>query len=251
MIIAGEIYAIWLREVKKLLADKLALTVGIVLPFLVITILGAGVDSFVKLEISGLNYTSFLGPGIIALWAMSGALGIGNSFIEDKQGFIKELLVAPISRVSILLGKVFSEMSFTLGVTLMATFFFLHYIGAFSFSTIAKSVFIMILIAFGFYGFGLIMGLISKKAKSYQLFSGLIITAIIFLSGVFFPAQNLPSWMKAAFVVNPLTYGVDALRQVMTGYSEFGLFYDLIVLTAFGLVIVTAGTYLFSKTSTQ
>lgn len=249
--IADEIYAIWLREVKKLLADKLALAVGIVLPFLVIIIIGAGVDSFVKLEISGLNYTSFLGPGIIALWAMSGALGIGNSFIEDKQGFIKELLVAPVSRASILLGKVLSEMSFTLGITLIATFFFLHYIGTLSLITTAKAALIMILIALGFYGFGLIMGLIFKKAKSYQLFSGLIITAIIFLSGIFFPAQNLPIWMKTAFVVNPLTYGVDALRQVMTGYSEFGLFYDLIVLAVFGLVMVTAGTYLFSKTSTQ
>lgn len=249
--IAGEIYAIWLREMKKLLANKLALVVGVVLPFLVIIVIGSGVDSFVKLEISGLNYTSFLGPGIIALWAMSGALGIGNSFIEDKQGFIKELLVAPVSRVSILLGKVLSEMLFTLGLTLIATVFFLYYIGAFSFGTITKAVLIMILIAFGFYGFGLIMGLIFKKAKTYQFFSGLIITAIIFLSGVFFPAQNLPSWMKAAFAINPLTYGVDALRHVMTGYSEFGLFYDVIVLTVFGLVMVTAGTYLFSKTSTQ
>lgn len=249
--IAGEVYAIWLREMKKLLADKLALAVGTVLPFLVIIIIGSGVDSFVKLEISGLNYTSFLGPGILALWAMSGALGIGNSFIEDKQGFIKELLVAPVSRASILMGKVLSEMSFTLGLMLIATIFFLHYIGAFSFGTIAKAALIMILIAFGFYGFGLIMGLILKKAKTYQLFSGLIITAIIFLSGIFFPAQNLPAWMKAAFIVNPLTYGVDALRQVMTGYAEFSLLFDVVILAIFGFIMVTVGTYLFSRTSTQ
>ena len=247
----SDIHAIWMREVKKALVDKPTLLIGTVFPILFILIFGAGVDSFVNIAIPGINYTRFFGPGMIALWAMASAQGIGNSIIEDKHGFIKVLLVAPISRTSIFIGKILGEMTFALGSTFLTAIFFLTYTHALSPLRIILSLAFILLIAFGFYGLGLLMGTLFLKSKGYQIAAGIVTTVFIFLSGIFFPAQNLPAWMKLAVAINPLTYGVDALRTVMIGYGEIGLLFDLAVLLAFGCSMIVLGSFAFRRIATK
>jgi ABC-2 type transport system permease protein len=242
-----EIYAIWLREVKKFLTDKWHLLFSIAWPIFLIFVIGVGIDSFVDVESLGMSYKNFLGPGVIALFSMSGAMTIGNSIIEDKKGYIKELLVSPISRFSIFVGKVLGEMTLNFALTLIVVVFFLIWIESLTFVAVAWAFLFMVLIAFGFYGLGLVLSFLFNKAKSYNLIAGVLITIIIFFSGAFFPIKGLPAWMKAISYINPLTYGVDGLREVMAGSSKFGLMTNLIFLVIFSIVMIFLGSYSFKK----
>jgi len=240
-----EIYTIWLREIKKALSDKWELIIGIGWPLFLIFVIGIGIDSFVDLKNFGVSYTELLGPGVIAILAMSGAMYIGNSIIEDKKGFIKELLVAPISRYSIFIGKVVGEMTINFSATLIIIIFFLAFIKALNIISLLWALIFMFLLAFGFYGFGIVLSSLFKKTKSYEIITGLIMAFMIFLSGAFFPITNLPSLLRFFVNINPLTYGVDGLRNVLIGFGEFSLAFDLSFLVIFGFIMLVLGSYLF------
>ena len=125
--------------------------------------------------------------------------------------------------------------------------FFLIWIRSLTFVAVAWAFLFMILIAFGFYGLGLILSFLFNKAKSYNLIAGVFITVIIFFSGAFFPVKGLPVWMKAISFINPLTYGVDGLREVMAGSSKFGIMPNLIFLIIFGIIMTLLGSYSFKR----
>lgn len=242
-----EIHTIWLREIKIALADKWAIAIGIGWPLFLIFIIGIGVDSFVDLKELGVSYTELLGPGVIAILSMGGAMGIGNSIIEDRKGFVKELLVSPISRSSIFIGKILGEMTINLLMALIVVILFLAFTKELTFISLIWTLGFMLLLAFGFYGFGIVLSSLFKKSKSYQIITGLVMTAMIFLSGTFFPINNLPDILRFFVNLNPLTYGVDGLRNILIGFSEFNLIFDLLVLIVFGVIMVILGSYLFKK----
>lgn len=242
-----EVYTIWLREIKKALADKWQLIISIGWPLFLIFVLGIGIDSFIDTSNMEVSYTELLGPGIIVIFVMGGSMSIGNSIIEDKKGFIKELLVAPISRSSIFIGKVLGEMTINLGTTLIAIIIFLYFIKLLTLNSALMSLLFIILIAFGFYGFGIVLSSLFKKNKSYQIISGLLVAAMVFLSGAFFPIENLPFIFKIFVLINPLTYGVDGLRTILVGFGEFGLFIDFFVLSGFAIIMLILGSCLFKK----
>ena len=246
--IQREIYAIWLREVKKALSDKWSLVVSVILPLVIIFVIGIGIDSFVNLKNLGINYTDFLGPGVIAIMSMGGALSIGHSIIEDKKGFIKEMLVAPISRASIFIGKILGEITVYFVLTLIVVLIFLTFIKSLSLVAVLWTLLFMVLIAFGFYGLGIVLSFLFSKSKTYNVINGLIMSYLIFLSGAFFPVKGLPMFLKIISLVNPLTYGVDALRNIITGYGEFNLFFNLLFLIIFGVLMVAIGSFAFKRT---
>src|SRR3989338_7620203 len=126
-----EIHTIWRREIKKAMADKGAMAMSIVGALLFIFILGIGLDSFVELKGIESKYSAFLGPGIIALMAMSGAASIGNSMIKEKESFLKELLIAPISRVSIFVGKILGQMTTDFIALIVIVLVFLEFVNPF------------------------------------------------------------------------------------------------------------------------
>jgi|SRR3989344_6129395 len=247
MTFLNEIYAIWLREIRKSLANKWEIFISILWPLFLIFVVGIGLDSFIDSGQIGVNYTELLGPGVIAILAMSSAMSIGNSIIDDRRGFIKELLVAPISRISIFLGKILGEATFDFSINLIVAFFFLLFINALNLVSMLWVLFFMLLIAFGFYGFGIVLSFLFKRARGYQVIRELIMTFIVFLSGAFFPLKNLPLIVKIFTFINPLTYGVDGLRNVLIGYSEFSLILNIISLLVFGIIMMILGSYLFQK----
>lgn len=245
----SEIHAIWRREVKKELADRASLLMGVLFPLFMIFVLGIGFDSFVKLKGIDTSYTAFLGPGIIAIMAMGGAAHVGQSMIKDKESYLKELLVAPISRTSIFIGKILGTMVIRFVMLLIIVLIFLEIIDALSFSSIIWALIFMFLIEFVFYGFNLGLGFFFKRAGTYQQFIGLVNVAIIFLSGAFFPIQNLPTAMKVFVYINPLTYGVDGLRGQLTGVHQFPLAVNVLVLVFAGIVMTGLGAFIFRKLS--
>jgi ABC-2 type transport system permease protein len=244
----NDIYTIWFRQVKKALKDKWQIAIGITWILLLIFIIGYGIDSFINLDNYDISYTEIFGSGMIAMIALQGALTIGNDLIEDKKGFIKELLVSPISRVSIFVGLIFGNMTMHLLTSTIIIVIFLAIVASIKISAILLSLLIIFLIAFGFYGFGIVFASLFKSSKSLQMVSSILIGLVVLLSGAFYPIDNLPGWIKILVSLNPLTYGVDALRYVMIGFSEYSLAHSLTVLVTFGFAMLLLGSYLFKKT---
>jgi ABC-2 type transport system permease protein len=243
----NEIYAIWLREIRKAFADKWLVVIGFALPLFLIFAIGAGIDSFVGMDELGMSYTSFLGPGIIALWVMSSALSSGNSLIEDKQGMLKLMLLAPISRMSIFVGKMLAEILISFSVMLIIVVAYLFASGTVSTFAIMKAALFMLLLAFSFYGIGLAAASMFKRAKSYQMAFGLLTMGAVIVSGIFFPIKHLPVWMKWIALANPLSYGADGLRGSLTGSSEFGLLLDAAILLSVSVAMMFLGSYAFAR----
>ncbi len=202
------------------------------------------------LSSTGFNYTQFLLPGIIAQTLLFTSIFLGISVIWDRQfGFMKEILVAPIGRISIFAGKMF-------GVGTAAMFqgiivIILGFIIGIPLTLIAvgSAIPLMILITIGLTCIGLIIASLMSSLESFGTIVTFVNMPMFFLSGALFPVTNLPSWIKWAFYINPLTYGVDSLRTVMLSgwHSLMPLYYEILIICIFDLLVVVIGTYLFSN----
>jgi len=175
----------------------------------------------------------------------------GMSVMFDKEfGFLKEILVAPVSRTSIVIGK-------ALGGTTQASIQALlilalsTFIGVKISSTLGLAgaiVLILVCIFFlgmGFAGFGISIASRLENIEGFQVVANLLVLPIFFLSGAFFPVTSLPDWMKALVDINPLAYGVDALRYAVTGLHSYALTTDLAVIIGFFVLMTVVGSILF------
>lgn len=244
----SEIATIWRRELLKFFADPGLILTCIIVPIMGILIIGFGLNKFVKIPGLEIDYLDFFGPGVIAVLSIGAAMFVGFSIIRDKEGYIKQLLVAPISRYSILIGKTLSELTtqiLTLVVSVVIILLFLK--TERGVEGIILTIVFMFLIVFGFSGFGIVISSIFKNAKSYNQIMVIIIIPIIFLSGAFFPISGLPSVLRQLVYINPLTYGVDGIRWALVGISDFSAAFNLIFLCVFAVVMFILGAFLFEK----
>ncbi len=244
-----EISAIWRRELKKFFADPGLILTSIIVPLMAILIIGFGLNRFIKIPGLEIDYLDFFGPGAIAVMSIGAAMFVGFSIIRDKQGYIKELLGVPISRYSILIGKILGEITtqlLTLVVTVAIIVFF------FSQSDrgvwgIVLTVGFMFLIVFGFAGFGIVLSSIFKHAKSYNQLMTIVLIPVMFLSGAFFPLDGFPEGWRQLTYINPLTYGVDGIRWALVGVSQFSVAFDVAFLLCFAVAMVILGAFFFEK----
>jgi ABC-2 type transport system permease protein len=221
----------------------------VVTPVLWLVIFGGGLG-FAISAATGFNYTQFLLPGIIAQTLLFTAIFLGISVIWDRQfGFMKEILVAPVSRISIFAGKMFG-----VGTAALIQGFIVIALGLIigvplSLFAISLAIPLMIIITIGLTCIGLIIASLMTSLESFGTIVTFVNMPMFFLSGALFPVTNLPSWIKWAFFINPLTYGVDALRGVMipNWQTLLPLYYDILIICAFDVVMIIIGTYLFSK----
>jgi ABC-2 type transport system permease protein len=242
------IYIMWLRQMKLFVRSKSRLVSSIVQPLFFLFILGSGfrVATFVNVE----NYMDFLAPGIIAMAIMFSSMFTGISVLWDKQfGFLQEVLVAPISRFSIIIGR-------TLGgatVALIQGFIILLISLALGvqitgIAGLVVTVLFMMLIAFTAVGFGLVLASLMEDFQGFQLIMNLIIMPLLFLSSAFFPVTSNPL-MKTISQFNPLFYMVDGLRGSLIGgmATVNSPFFDLLIVLGICIFTVGAGSFLFSK----
>ncbi|AXV37511.1 MAG: ABC transporter permease [Methanobacteriaceae archaeon] len=242
------ISALWRRELKRFVRDRARLISSIFSPVLWLVIFGGGLG--LSLSKSGFNYTQFLLPGIIAQTLLFTAIFLGISVIWDRQfGFMKEILVAPISRVSIFVGKMFGVGSAALIQGLIVIVLGIIIGVPLTLYSISLALPLMILITVGLTCIGLIIASLITSLESFGTIVTFVNMPMFFLSGALFPINNLPSWIKWAFYINPLTYGVDALRGVMiNGWQTImPIHIDLLIICSFDVVMIIIGTYLFSK----
>jgi ABC-2 type transport system permease protein len=247
------LYTLWLREVKRYVRDRVRIVSSFVQPLLWLVVFGVGIGATLGGALPGLSYQQFIFPGIIGQTLLFTSMFMGISVIWDKEfGFMKEILVAPISRFSIFLGKMVGDSTDALiqGTIVLALGLALGFqIDAVAFVVCLP---VMLLITFGLVSIGLTIASFMGSLESFGAIQSFINLPLFFLSGALFPIQNLPSWMQAVSKVNPLTYGVDALRIIILGgawqnFQVQPLFVDLAVVGVFDLIMIGIGTWAFSR----
>lgn len=247
------ILAVWYREFKVFLREKSRIVGSIVTPVLWLLIFGGGLGSSVS--ISGLNYQAFIYPGILTQSVLFSSVFFGVYIVWDRKiDFLKEVLVAPISRTSIFVGKVVGGATDSLLQSLMLLI--LGWIfGAtgvipglhLTLVSFFGALFILFIMTTSLVSIGLIVGSQMESPEGFQLISSFLIFPLFFLSGALFPINNLPAWLSPFTFLNPITYGVDALRNVVLGSAQFGLAHDLGIVAIFAVAVVLIGTYAFKK----
>jgi len=244
------IYTLWLREIKRYLRERVRIVSSFFQPILWLVVFGAGIR-FPTSGVTSLGYQEFIFPGIIGQTLLFTSMFMGISVIWDREfEFLKEILVAPISRVSIFLGKMLGASTDALiqGVIV----FSLGFVVGVPVNTITffQTLPLMLLITFGLVCIGLTIASFISSLESFGVIQSFVNLPLFFLSGALFPLSNVPGWLQWVSYVNPLTYGVDALRTVILGGSWTPLsplHYDVLVVCVFDAAMILVGTLAFSR----
>ena len=242
------IYILWLRQVKKYFRSKSRIIGSLAQPVLFLLAFGFGFGALFQ-KAGGGNYIQFLAPGIIAMSVLFTSIFTGVEIIWDRQfGFLKETLVAPVSRFEIMFGRTLGGA--TVGAIQGVIIFFLTLLVGFRPANILMLPFgllFIFLIGVLFTSLGTAIASKLEDMQGFQLIMNFLVMPIFFLSGALFPLQGLPKAMEIVTKIDPLSYGVDGLRGALTSNWIFGLATDILVLSVFAAVFLAIGSYLFSK----
>ncbi len=254
----GDIYTIWLREMIRYSRSKSRIVSSLAMPIIWLALLGnalGGMMSGTDTLPGGMTYVQFIAPGIIGMTILFTSVFAGISIIFDREfGFLKEILVAPVSRVSIVLGKavggtttamiqgmIMFVLALLLGVSFTSEF-------GLGLGFLIAMVF-MFLIGLSFVSLGIAIASKIESMEGFQMIMSFLVMPMFFLSGALFPLDTLPPWLRFLTYIDPLTYGVDGLRAAIQGTSvaHFPILLDLGVLSLFCLLLLFLGAYLFKK----
>ncbi|MDD2730883.1 MAG: ABC transporter permease [Candidatus Portnoybacteria bacterium] len=242
------IYILWLRQLKRYFRSKSRLLSSLGQPLLFLLALGFGFGPIYQ-KASGGSYIEFLGPGIIAMSVIFTAMFTGIEIVWDRQfGFLKETLVAPVSRLEIMIGRTLG------GATVSMIQGFVVFILALAvgfrpvnLTALPLAFLFAFLIALLFTALGTAIASLIKDMQVFPVIMNFLVMPIFFLSGALFPLNDLPKSVSLIAKINPLSYGVDGLRIALTSQSHFGVPLDLLILTLASFALLALGSYLFSR----
>ncbi len=250
MINKTAIYVLWMREMKRWWRAKSRIVGSLAMPLFFLAFLGLG---FRRMTIPGLSedvgYIRFLVPGIIGMNILFSSTFGGLSVLWDREfGFLKEIMVAPVSRVSIVLGRIAGGATTALiqAVLILGISYFMGF-KIINISSFFLAIVFMILIAVTFLGLGLVFASKMRDIQGFSIVMNFVIFPLFFLSGALYPLENFPVWLRYISKLDPLTYGVDGLRAALIGVSSFSIFYNFIFMVIFSLVMIFLGAYFFEK----
>ncbi|MCK5628429.1 ABC transporter permease [Candidatus Bathyarchaeota archaeon] len=250
------VYVVLLRELKRYWRAKARIVSSVVQSVFFLAIFGLGLGGLIG-GIGDISYLSYLAPGIIGMSLLFASVFSGVSVIFDRQfGFMKEMLVAPVSRTSIILGRIFGG-AVTASLQGIMIMIVAGFMGAFEPSLAlalgaVAAVGVMFLITSGFVGLGVAIGSSLNDFHAFQLLSTFVIWPIFMLSGVFFPIDTVPAPLQIVMLANPLFHGVELLRWCLLGVGTpllgpFGWMINLGVLAVFNVLMIILGAFLFSR----
>jgi len=256
MIELRAVYILWLREMIKFTRSKERIIGSIAMPLMFLAFLGMG---FSGASVPGVDkntgYMNFLVPGMIGMNMLFSSMFGGLSVLWDREfGFLKEIMVAPVSRVSIALGRIAGgattgiiqgtilfAISFALGFSVQifpVHMFILRFAGMISF---------MVLIALIFLSLGLSFACNMRDAEGFQMIMNFVIFPLFFLSGAITPIGNLPVVIRFFSYLDPLTYAIDGMRGVLLNDSMFPIGFNFAVCAIFSIFMVSLAAYFFDK----
>ncbi|UCH88233.1 MAG: ABC transporter permease [Thermoplasmata archaeon] len=254
----SDVYTIWLREMIRYVRAKSRIITSLAMPIIWLALLGTALGTMMEnspLLPEGMNYVQYIAPGIIGMAILFTSIFSGISIIFDREfGFLKEILVAPVSRLSIVLGKALGGTTTAMiqGIIMfcLALFFGVSFgseLG--NAGGIVVTILFMFLIGLSFVSIGIAIASKVESMEGFQMIMSFLIMPMFFLSGALYPIDVLPGWLKALTYIDPLTYGVDGLRYAIQGSqtAQFPLWVDFGVLSAFSIFALVLGAYLFKR----
>ena len=242
------IYILWLRELKRYVRSRVQIIASMGQPLLYLLAFGFGFGPVFQRAGNG-SYIQFIAPGVIGMSILFMCIFSGISILWDRQfGFLKETLVAPVSRMQIMLGR-------TLGSATVATsqgilVFVVCLIAGFrphSWAALPQAFIFMALVAITFAALGTAFGSVIKDMQGFPIVMNFMVLPMFFLSGAIFPLANLPPAMTVITHLDPLTYGIDGLRGALIGTWHFSFGMDLAVISVIAIAFLSLGAYMFSK----
>jgi ABC-2 type transport system permease protein len=195
------------------------------------------------------NYLQFVAPGVIAMTVLFSSVFSGIGLLWDRQfGFLKETLVAPVPRIQVMIGRTLGAATVAvIQGLLVAVVCFIAGFRVVHLSAIPLALLFMGLIACVFAALGTAIGSVLQNMQGFQLVMNFLVMPIFFLSGALFPLTNLPKMLSLVTSLDPLAYGVDALRSTLIGITHFGIGLDGLVLVLIASALLVIGSHLFSK----
>jgi len=240
-----KIYALWLREVKVFFREKSRLIASTFTPLLWLFVIGTGFGSS---TIHPADYQKFIFPGIICMSVVFSSVFFGSYIIWDRKfDFLKSVMVAPVSRSTIFTGKTFGGMTNSLIQAAIILVVGLIIGVQFSPVSLVGTIVIILLLSFALTSLGLTLGSLMTSLEGFQMIVSFVVFPLFFLSGALFPIDNLPQWLSILTTIDPVTYAVDALRNIILGEGSHALGLDLIILSSYTCVLGALGTYSFRR----
>lgn len=240
--------ALWLRQIKRQYRSKARMIGSFAMPLLFLIAFGFGFGPVFAQAGQG-NYLQFLVPGMIAMSILFSSVMSGIEIIWDRQfGFLKETLVAPVSRLEIMIGRTLggATVAFAQGFLFMLLSMLLGF-RIISWALLPLAILFMILIALFFAALGTAIASLLDDMQGFQLIMNFLIMPIFFLSGAVFPLNTAPTVIQWISKINPLTYGVNGIRACLLGTAQTTILGNLILLSVLTVIILIIGSKLFSK----
>ena len=214
------VYTLWYRDILRFWHDKARMLSALMFPVFFLFIFGSGLSGSIGNMGGGVDFIQFMYPGIIGMTVLMGSFMSGVSIVWDREfGFLKEVLVAPISRVSVALGRALGSATVATIQGLLILILAPVVKVSLSVWTVLALIPLMFLLAASMGSLGILLASRVKSTEAFQAIMQMLTFPMIFLSGVFFPMQGLPAWMSVLVRINPATYGIAPIRQVVLGTS--------------------------------
>ena len=253
------IYTVWYRDVLRYVRDKSRIIGSLGQPLLFLFIFGTGLSPIMSSLGGGdLDFRVFVFPGILSMSVMFTALFSAVSIVWDREfGFLKEVMIAPISRVSVVLGKVAggSTVALLQGSLVLLLSPLLGI--SLTFGQVISLFGLMLLLAAMVTAFGILIASRQKSMEGFQMIMNFIMLPLFFLSGALFPIRNTPVWMRILSMLDPITYGVDPLRAVtlrntaspaaLENLTRHSVGFNVMIMAGIFLGLIIPAAWLFSR----
>lgn len=254
------VWVVAYRELLRFVQERSRLISSFAMPLIFLVIFGAGFGELIGSMTPGVDYMQFMYPGIIAMTVLMGSIMSGVSIVWDREfGFLKEILVSPLGRGGIMLGKATGGAAVAVLQAIIMLILAPILGVSINLVMVLELILVILIVSMSLAGMGLLVASRMQSQQGFQVVIQLIIMPLIFLAGVFYPVNNVPVWMEVISKANPLTYGVDAIRQIFLGsegaatigVTVFGhtmtVFEDVLIVASFGAILLTLAVWSFSR----
>ncbi len=253
MILLRPIYVICLREFIKFFREKSRLLGTLARPVLWLFVVGNGMSSLIKPQ-AGFSYLQFIFPGMIGMTILFSSIFSSISIVWDREfGFMKEMLVAPISRLSIVVGKAISGTFISVAqaviILVLIPFLGIHL----TLMQFVEVVAVSVLVSFCITSLGILIAARLTSFDGFNIIMNFLVMPMLFLSGAMYPVTAMPALLRHLTMFNPLTYGIDAFKHVLLRNGtpplgpEFSLALDLVVVATISAVMLTLAALSFRR----
>lgn len=210
------VQVVWHRDMLHYVRDRVKIGVTLLQPLMLLLVLGVGLSSLLPSS-NGADYRTFLFPGMLIMMVQSPAISAGVSLVTDRQfGFLREMVVAPVRRETLLVGKCLAgaTMATCQGLLLLP----LAGVAGIPYDPVMMAALLgeMAVIALMLTALGTMLAVLIRRVETFHALLGVLATPLLFLSGAMFPPSGLPGWLSWGVTLNPVSYAVDALRRTIT-----------------------------------